>query len=137
MTIRSASRRRATNASACRDARSSHLRVVDHAGERARFGRVGQQAQDRERHEEVLRGTAVVEPERLAQRVSLRAREPAQPVEHRAAELMQAGERELHLGLHAGRSDDAPARCLLDDVLQQHGLADPRLAAQDQHLALT
>ena len=50
---------------------------------------------------------------------------------------MQAGERELHLGLDARRSRDAtPGRPLLQ-VVQQRGLADPRLAAQDQHPALT
>ena len=113
------------------------LRVVDHARERTLLRLAGQQAQDRERHEEVIRGTAINEPERLAQRVALRARKPGQPVEHRAAQLMQPSERELHLGLHAGGTKDAATGCLLDDVLQQRGLADPCLAAQHHHLALT
>ena len=113
------------------------LRIVDHARERTLLGRVGQQAQDRERDQEAIRRPALLEPERLPQRRALRARKVAQPVEHRAAELMQARERQLHLGLHAGGANDAPARCLLHDVLQQRGLADPRLAAQDQHFALT
>ncbi len=137
MAIRSASRRRATKASAWRGSSIEPLRIVDQAHERTLLRRVGEQAQDRERHEEVIRGTAVLEPERLAQRVPLRAGKPTQPVEHRAAELMHAGERELHLGLHAGGASDAPAGCPLDDVLQQRGLADARLAAHDQHLALT
>jgi hypothetical protein len=50
---------------------------------------------------------------------------------------MQPRERELHLGLDARRSRDARPRRLLADVLEQRRLADPRLAAQDQHLTLT
>ena len=50
---------------------------------------------------------------------------------------MKAGERELHLGLDARRSRDPAPRCRLQDVLQQRRLADPGLAAQDQHRALS
>src|SRR3954463_15827851 len=49
---------------------------------------------------------------------------------------MQAGERELHLGLDACDTGDATPRSLLGDVVQQRRLADPRLAAHDQHRAL-
>ena len=112
------------------------LRVVDHARERRFLRLVGQQAQDCERHPEVIRGAAVLEPERLAQRVPLWTRKSAYLAEHRTAQLMQAGERELHLGLHSRGSNDAAAGCVLHQVLQQRGLADARLAAQDQHLAL-
>ena len=49
---------------------------------------------------------------------------------------MQPGERELHLGLDARDPGDAALRGPLGDVLQQRRLADPRLAAQDQHRAL-
>ena len=113
------------------------MRVIDHARERTPLGLVGQQAQDRERHQELIRRGALLEAERLPQRPALRAWKPTQPVEHRTAELMHAGERQLHLGLHAGRSRDGPARSPLDDVFQQGGLADARFAAQDQDLALT
>ena len=56
----------------------------------------------------------------------------AQAAEHRRAELMQAGERDLHLGLHARRSHNATPRRPLLQVLQQGGLADARFTAQDQ-----
>jgi hypothetical protein len=49
-----------------------------------------------------------------------------------AAELVQAGVRELHLGLDAGRPDDAASGGSREEVLQQLGLADAWLAAQDQ-----
>jgi hypothetical protein len=43
---------------------------------------------------------------------------------------MEPGEGELHLGLHADGSRDATPRGTLRDVLEQRGLADPRLASQ-------
>ena len=49
---------------------------------------------------------------------------------------MQPGERELHLGLHARGARDVEARGALRGVLQQRGLADAGLAAQDQDRAL-
>ena len=50
------------------------LRVVDDAYERLLLGRVGQQAQDRQSHEEAIRRRSGAEAERRAQRVALRAR---------------------------------------------------------------
>jgi hypothetical protein len=49
---------------------------------------------------------------------------------------MQAGERQLHLGLDPGGSEDATLRPLLLDVVQQRRLADPCLASQHQDPAL-
>jgi hypothetical protein len=50
---------------------------------------------------------------------------------------MEAGERQLHLGLDTGGPSDATAGGPLLQVVQQRGLADPGLAAQYQHLAVT
>ena len=49
---------------------------------------------------------------------------------------MQAGERQLHLGLDARDLRDAKARRPRSGVAQQRGLADARLAAHDEHRAL-
>jgi hypothetical protein len=49
---------------------------------------------------------------------------------------MQAGERELHLGLDACDTGDATPRRLLGNVIQQRRLPDPGLAAQNLHRAL-
>ena len=136
MAIRSASRRRATNASVCAEARSSHCASSTRHTSGSLLGRVGQQAQDRQGDEEAVRGGAVLQPERRPQRIALRAGQSVEPVEHRRAQLVQPGERELHLGLDARDPGDAALRGPLGDVLQQRGLADPRLAAQDQHRAL-
>ncbi len=112
------------------------LRIVDQAHERTLLGRLGQQTQDRERDEEAIRCRAVVQPERRPQRVTLRAWQPVELAEHRRAQLMQPGERELHLRLNARDPGDATLRGPLGDVLQQRRLADPRLAAQHLHRAL-
>ena len=50
---------------------------------------------------------------------------------------MQPGERKLHLRLDTHGARDAAVRRLLDQVLQQRGLAHARLAAHDQGPALT
>ena len=112
------------------------LHIIDQAHERTLLGRLGQQTQDREGNEEAIRCSAVVQPERRPQRVSLRARQPVELAEHRRAQLMQPGERELHLRLNPRDPGDATLRGPLGDVLQQRRLADPRLAAQDLHRAL-
>jgi len=39
-------------------------------------------------------------PERCKQSVALRRGQPLNVIEHRRNELMQSGERKLHLGLH-------------------------------------
>ena len=64
------------------------------------------------------------------------AGQPPQAVEHRRAQRVQAGERELHLGLDAGRAGDPASLRRRRQVPQQGGLPDPRLAAEDQHAAL-
>ena len=50
---------------------------------------------------------------------------------------MQAGECELHLGFDARRPGDPASLCGGRQMLQQGGLADSRLAAENQHTTLT
>ena len=75
--------------------------------------------------------------ERGLQRVALHDRQSLQPVEHRGAELMEAGEGQLHLGLHAGQPGEATSGRAAPQVVQKSGLADARFAAQDQHATLS
>ena len=112
------------------------LRVVDHDHQRLLLGGVGQQAQDRQSDEEAIRRRSSAQAERRAQRIALRARQLLEPAEHRRAQRVQAGVRELHLGLDACRPGDPAALRRRRQVPQQGGLADSRLAAQDQHPAL-
>ena len=86
------------------------LRVVDDADQRPLLRRVGQQAQDRQPDEEPVRRVAVAQAERRAERIALRAGQALEPVHERRAQLLQPGERELHLRLDARRADDVAAR---------------------------
>ena len=110
----SASSRRATNASTCAEARSSHCASSTRQTQRPLLGRLGQQAQHREaRPGTGPGGSPSLQAERHPQRVPLRCRQPLEPVEQRRAQVVQAGERELHLGLHAAaRATRQPAACV-------------------------
>ena len=111
------------------------LCVVDQAYERLLLGHLGQQTEDCQPDQEAVRSGSTPQAERGAERIALRTRQTLEPIQKRRAELLQPGERELHLGLDARRSRDATLRRPLHQVVQQGGLADPRLAAHDQHLA--
>ena len=112
------------------------LRVVDEAHQRPVLGCVRQQAEDSQPDQESIGRLALDQPERGPQRVGLRARESLQPVEQRGAELVQAGERELHLGLDADGPSDLAVRSRVQQIRQQRGLADARLASHDEDAAL-
>ena len=111
------------------------LDVVEEAHERLRLGDVREQAQDREPNEEPVRRRAVVETEGRAQGMSLRCRQPLDAVVERPAQLMKPGECQLHLGLDTRGMHDPAARRVGQDVVEQGGLADAGLAAQDDHAA--
>ena len=74
-------------------------------------------------------------PNAVRQGVALRRRKMFQPIQHRHAELMQAGERKLHLGLHTRGPQDSALRRRSREVVQQRALADAGLAAEDDDLA--
>ena len=112
------------------------LGVVDDADERLIPDCVGQQAEHGQADQEAIGRRARAQAERGVQRVALRDRKLPEAAEHRRAQGVQAGEGELHLGFNARRPGD-PAPCGGGrHVLQQGCLADPGLAAQDQHPAL-
>jgi hypothetical protein len=56
--------------------------------------------------------------------------------DERQAELMQPGERRLHLGFDARRAGYVTTPSPLGQIVQERRLADARLAADDEHLAL-
>ena len=113
------------------------LRVVHDRDQRPLLGHVGQQAQDGQTDQEAIRGVAVAQPEGRAERVALRAGQALQAIHERRAQLLEAGERELHLGLDARRpGEGAPGRAPRE-VLEQRALADAGLAAQHERPART
>ena len=99
------------------------LGQVPHEAEQAEHGDADE--------ETVGRGTGA-EPEGHTQRLALRGREPLAQVEHRSAQLVQTGERQLHLRLDArGVRHPASGRASAD-IVQQSRFSDPRLAVH-QH----
>ena len=112
--------------------------VVHDADEGPLAGRLGDQAEHGQPHQETVRGRPVAQPESRAQRPTLRPGQPVGPVQHRPAELVQPGECELHLRLdtHYPCHPEPAAARLLDHVLEQGRLAHTRFAAQDQRATL-
>src|SRR6266481_3619883 len=64
-------------------------------------------------------------------------RQLLEPAEHRRAQCVEAGERELHLRLDTARPHDRAAGSGVRHVLQERGLAGTSFAAQHQRLAAT
>jgi hypothetical protein len=64
-------------------------------------------------------------------------RQPVEVIEHRHAQLMQPGERELHLRLDTSGARHQAARRVIGHIIQQCRLAHTRFAAHHQCPALT
>ena len=110
--------------------------VVHQADQRLFLGDVGEQAQHRQPDEKPIGRRPRTESEGCPQCVTLRHREALEAIQHRSQQLMQAGERKLHLRLDTRGAHDTAARRLLGDVVQQRRLPHPRLAAQHHRPAL-
>ena len=107
------------------------LRVIDDPQQRTLLRRLRQQAQHRQPDEEPVRRRAGAQPEDDLERLALGGRKPAEAIEQRSAQLMEAREGQLHLGLHAHRPHDGQVRRRLDQVVQQRRLADSGLASSE------
>ncbi len=112
------------------------VRVVDDAQQRAAVCGAGEQIQDRESDEEPVGRGAGAQSERGPGRVALRLGQLPDAIEHRRTELVQTGERQLHLTLDTRGFRDREALRRVDEILQERGLADARFAAQHEHPAL-
>jgi hypothetical protein len=112
--------------------------VIHQAHQRLVPGRLRQQAEYGQAHQEPVRGRAGAEAERGLQGLALRLGQTAEPVQHRRAQLMQAGEGQLHLRLDPDRAHYLAARRRRSgQLVQQRGLAHARLTADHQHPALS
>lgn len=112
------------------------LCVIHDTKQRPLVGHLREQTQHRQPDEEPIWGGAGANPEYDLERLALRIRERPQAIEHRSAQLMQAGEGQLHLRLHPHRSDDGQIRRRFDQVFEQRRLPDPSLAPQHQRPAV-
>jgi hypothetical protein len=105
------------------------LRVVDDARQGPVSRYLGEQAEDRQPDQEPIRWAAApAKPDGRTQRLLLRTGQGLKPVQYWRAELMQSGERQLHLGLDARGPDHSAAGRPVEDNIQQDGLADARFA---------
>ena len=113
------------------------MSVLHETQQRLLLGRGGQQAEHCEPDQQPVGDVTGCEAQGHIQRVPLRLRERVELVEHRRAELMDPGERQLHLRLHARDLSHTESRCLTSGVTEQRRLSDARLASDDQNGALT
>jgi hypothetical protein len=112
------------------------LLVVDHADERPARRDLGHQAEHGQPDQETIRGRSRGQAEGHPQRVPLRRGQVAGVIQHGRAQLMQAGEGQLHLGLDARRPRHPAAAGLPDQVAQQRAFAHAGRAAHHQGPAL-
>src|SRR3954454_8580404 len=114
------------------------LRIVDDAKQGALLGHRREQTEYGQGHEERVRRGAEGDAQRDAQRVALRLwdGDGVGAREQWRAELMQAGERKLHLRLNPCDLRDVKVGRLPNRMPQQRGLADARLTANNEHSAL-
>ena len=112
------------------------LHVIDQAEQRTLPGHLRQQAQDGQAHQEPVRCRPRIHAERRPQCGTLRCRQAPKAVQHRRAQLVQPGEGQLHLRLHAGRALHPAVRRLPGQVIQQSRLAHAGFAVNHQDPAL-
>lgn len=113
------------------------LRVVDDADERLFLGDLGEQRERGKPHQEPIGWGAEAQPEHRRERPALGDGQPLEAVQHRRAELMEAGIVQLHLGLHTHGAGDMPVGDPVGQVAQQRTLTHTRLPAQDGDAAAT
>ena len=110
--------------------------VVDNAEQRTLLSRLREQGEERQPDEEPIRRRPFAQAERDLEGVALWWREALDRFEQRRTQLVQGGERQLHLGLDARSAKEPHVRGRFRGVVQKRCLPDPGFAAKDQHAAL-
>ena len=105
------------------------LGVIDDAQQRMPLGILCEQAQHPQTNQKAIRRRARAYPKDGLQCLTLGKRQPLEPAEQRRTHLVQAGVRQLHLGLHPHRPHYGHIRSGVDQVPQQRRLTDPSLAS--------
>ncbi len=112
------------------------LRIVDDAYERPVLCDSDKQTKNRKTEQQLIRWGTGREAEERRERDVLWIGETIDVVEHRRAKLMQAPEREVHLGFDADNALDPTGRSAFAEVFEEGRLPDASLAANDQDSAL-
>ena len=112
------------------------LRVVDDAEQRSVGAGGGHQAQHGQPDQESGRGwVRPVRPNATFSASRWGSGSSIEVIDQRRTQLLEAGEGQLHVGLHARHVDAAESLGLLREVGEQRGFSDTCLAAEHQHLA--
>ena len=131
----SASNRRPTNPRTWLEAASSHWASSTRQSNGRSSAEAASNPEHGKSHQEPVGGRSRGEAKRDTDGVLLRVGQPVQPAEQRRAELMHRGKWQFHLRLDARDARDPNSGRLPSAVVQQGGLADARLAPDDQHRA--
>src|ERR1019366_9251963 len=108
------------------------LRIVDDDDQRPIVSHLGKQSEYSEAEKERVRGKPGGQAKRGADRLPVGRGEAVQAPEHRRAQLVKPGIGELHLRFDTRGVLDAAASVRADEILEQEGLTDPRLTADDE-----
>ena len=100
-------------------------------------GGCGDQAQHCQSDQEPIGGRSDTAAECDVEGLALRFGQFVDVYEQRCTELLQSGECELDIGLHARNMNTAEGSRLYCHVLEQRGLADAGLPAEHQHSTAT
>ena len=111
--------------------------ILHETEQRPLLGHGRQQAEHGESDQEAVRDVTGCSAQGDIERVLLQLRKRVELVEHRRAELLDPGERQLHLRLHARDLRHTESRGMTSGVLEQRRLSDARLASDDEDGALT
>lgn len=111
------------------------VQVVDQAQRHPVLSRLGQQAEQAGRDQEVIPVVRRPHAERGAECGCLRRGQPADAVQHRQQQLMERGEGQLSLGFHALSAEHPGTGGPVGRLGQECGLARPRLTDQGQRTA--
>jgi len=111
--------------------------VVDEQPERAVLAPPDEQAEHRGADRQPVRDRAGAQCQRDAEGLGLRRRQPVQVGRGRPEQLGQPAERHVPLGLGAGRPQQPCTGRHRPGVRQQRRLADPGLAGEHEHPAVT
>ncbi len=115
----SASRRRATNANVVADAWSNHCASSIRQSSGCSSATSASRLRTANPTKKRSGGCPGGQPERRRQRIALRRRDAIQPIEHRRADQVQPGERQLHLRFVPTHVGDPTPRRPLGHVCQQ------------------
>jgi hydroxymethylglutaryl-CoA reductase len=113
------------------------LRVINEAEQGLVGGGGGHQAQHRQSDQETVGRGSDTAAKGYVQRLALRLRQLIEAIHQWRTQLLQAGEWELHVRLHARHLDTAKLGRQLRHKGQQDGFSDASFSAKNQNLVVT